>query len=150
MRRREARAAALRALYAIDVGKNELESALRAAFAEERMDSEGAAFARLLAEGVLEHQGEIDQRIGDLSHDWSLERLAAVDRNTLRLGAYELLYRQDEAPVGVVINEAVELAKSYSTPDSGRFVNGILGALARQLGQGGPETPLPPEGGSQS
>ncbi|MGE5589706.1 MAG: transcription antitermination factor NusB [Bacillota bacterium] len=149
MRRREARAAALRALYAIEVGKNELEAALRAAFVEERTDSEGMAFARSLAAGVLEHQDEIDRRIGSLSHDWSLERLAAVDRNTLRLGAYELLYRQDEAPVGVVINEAVELAKSYSTPDSGRFVNGILGALARQLGSGGSAPALPPEGGSQ-
>jgi len=149
MRRREARAAALRALYAIDVGKNELEPALRAAFVEERPDSEAMAFARSLASGVLEHQAEIDQRIGDLSHDWSLQRLAAVDRNTLRLGAYELLYRKDDAPVGVVINEAVELAKSYSTPDSGRFVNGILGSLARQIDQGAFEAALPPEGGNQ-
>lgn len=133
MRRRQARAAALRALFAVDVGKNDAEKALRAAFAEERSDRAGMDFARDLVTGVLAHQQEIDARIAALSRDWALSRLAAVDRNTLRLGVYELVYRAGTAPVGVVINEAVELVKAYSTPESGRFVNGLLGSLARQL-----------------
>ena len=133
MRRREARAAALRALFAADVGKNDIETALRVAFAEERPDRSGMDFARELVSGVLEHRAEIDARIEEFSRDWAVARLAAVDRNALRLGVYELLYRQGKTPVGVVINEAVELVKAYSTPESGRFVNGLLGNLARRL-----------------
>lgn len=133
MRRREARAAALRALFAVDLGKNDIDTALRVAFVEERPDRSGTDFVRELVSGVLEHRAEIDARIEELSRDWAVARLAAVDRNALRLGMYELLYRRGTTPVGVVINEAVELVKAYSTPESGRFVNGLLGTLARRL-----------------
>lgn len=157
MRRRSARATALRALFAIDLGKNDMESALRAALAEEQPDPEGVPFARELLLGVLEHQSEIDQSIGLLSRDWSLARLAAVDRNLLRLAIFELSYRQEQTPMPVVINEAVELAKEYSTPESGRFVNGILGSYARRTGAVAETTEQPApalgaddaEGGSQ-
>lgn len=161
MRRRSARAAALRALFAMDVGKNDTDAALRVAMAEDRLEPEGMAFARELLQGVLEHRDEIDARIGQLSRDWSVERLAAVDRNLLRLGLYELAYRHEHTPVAVAINEAVELAKEYSTPESGRFVNGILGGFARQQGLVDGASPvadpeaaevpkgLHPEGGSQ-
>jgi N utilization substance protein B len=86
-------------------------------------------YAVTLVHGTLEKQDEIDRRVSDLSSGWSLDRQAAVDRNILRLAAYELLY-VDDVPVGAAINEAVELAKKYSTEESGRFVNGVLGALA--------------------
>jgi len=93
-----------------------------------------ASFTVRLVRGTLEQQQEIDRRVAALSEGWSLDRQAAVDRNILRLAAYELLFVPD-IPVGASINEAVELAKKYSTAESGRFVNGVLGALAAQASQ---------------
>lgn len=82
--------------------------------------------------GVGERRAELDELIGAHSRGWSLSRMPAIDRNVLRLGAYELADRPD-VPVAVVIDEAVELAKRFSTDDSGRFVNGVLSALAPVL-----------------
>jgi len=90
------------------------------------------AFVVELVEGVGGHQGEIDGLISRFSIDWSLGRMPIVDRNLLRLAVFELLHRPG-TPVGVVIDEAVELAKRYSTEDSGRFVNGVLSAVAGQV-----------------
>lgn len=90
-----------------------------------------ASFAADLVTGTLHRTPELDRRLADLSAHWSLWRQAAVDRNILRLAAYELIYGSE--PAAVVINEAVELAKKYSTEESGRFVNGILGALAAEV-----------------
>jgi N utilization substance protein B len=86
-------------------------------------------FLQLLVHGVTERRDEIDARIAALSEGWALDRQAAVDRNIMRLAAFEILYLPD-IPMGASINEAVELAKKYSTSESGRFVNGVLGALA--------------------
>jgi N utilization substance protein B len=82
-------------------------------------------FTRELIAGVREHQPRIDEMIQGVAENWRLDRMAAIDRNILRLGAYEVLYR-DEIPPKVAINEALELAKRYSTAQSSRFVNGIL------------------------
>lgn len=82
-----------------------------------------------LVHGAMEKKDEIDRLVGSLSSGWALERQAAVDRNILRLAVYELLFVED-VPVGAAINEAVELAHKYSTEESGKFVNGVLGALA--------------------
>ena len=71
---------------------------------------------------------ELDELIGSLSDEWAVERMPVIDRNVLRLGAYELLHDRD-TPRAVVINEAIELAKEYSTEDSGRFINGVLAAI---------------------
>lgn len=95
-----------------------------------------AAFARALVGGVLAHGEEIDARLAALSTGWALERQAAVDRNIMRLAAYEMLY-VPEIPMGASINEAIEMAKKYSTDESGRFVNGVLGTLAGQLDRPG-------------
>ena len=89
-------------------------------------------FADPLIRGTLEHRDEIDARIKRLARNWELHRMATVDRNVLRLAIYEMLYRQDIPPV-VSINEAVDIAKKYSTDDSGRFVNGILDSLRKEL-----------------
>lgn len=86
----------------------------------------------LLVAGVEDHREEIDQLIAEHAHDWTLERMPAIDRNVLRLATFELAHRLD-VPVGVVIDEAVELVKRFSTDDSGRFVNGVLSALAAKL-----------------
>jgi N utilization substance protein B len=88
-----------------------------------------SAYARALVEGVQEHQADIDELIAKLADRWAIERMPVIDRALLRIGIFELLWR-DDIPTAVAINEAVELAKSLSTDESGRFVNGILGRVA--------------------
>ena len=90
------------------------------------------AFAEPLIRGTLEHREEIDALVGKFAKNWSLRRMAAVDRNVLRLAVYEMLHREDIPPV-VSINEAVDIAKKFSTQDSGKFVNGILDKLKGEL-----------------
>jgi N utilization substance protein B len=87
-------------------------------------------FAVELVEGISGRLPEIDGRIEALARDWTISRMPWVDRNILRLGAYEIL-AHDDVPVAVIINEAVDLAKRFSTEEAGRFVNGVLSALAK-------------------
>lgn len=129
--RREARELGLRMLFQLDLGKQPITEVVEAALAQSHLEGGNRQYAEELVRGSLDNLKEIDARITALTPDWTPERQAAVDRNILRLAAYELLYRPD-APVAAVVNEAVELAKKYSTAESGRFVNGVLGALARQ------------------
>jgi N utilization substance protein B len=88
-------------------------------------DAETRLFAEPLIRGVLEHREAIDERIKKHARNWDFHRIAAVDRNVMRLAIYEMLHREDIPPV-VSINEAVDIAKKFSTRDSGKFVNGIL------------------------
>lgn len=88
-------------------------------------------FALELARGVLRRQSEIDERLANLAANWTLRRMLAVDRSLLRLAAYELL--EERAPVAVIINEAVEIAKVFGDDKSPAFVNGMLDALAKEL-----------------
>jgi N utilization substance protein B len=97
-------------------------------------DPEGRAYADDAVRGVTATQEEVDQRIRDASTHWRLERMGRVDRNVLRLGAWELANRPD-VPRAVSLDEAVELAKSYGTDDSGAFVNGVLNKIAESLGR---------------
>ena len=90
------------------------------------------AYAVDVVTGVRDHADAIDGLITRLAPDWPLERMAAVDRAVLRVGVYELSQRPD-VPTAVVLDEAVELAKRFSTEESGRFVNGVLAAAAREL-----------------
>lgn len=85
-------------------------------------------YARLLITGICEHIAEIDQLVKDNSHHWRLERMSLVDRNILRIAIYEMKYGED-IPANVAINEALEIAKNYSMPDSVAFVNGVLDGL---------------------
>ena len=89
-------------------------------------------FADKLIRGVLEHQTGLDQKIQEHAQNWDLNRMAVVDRNILRLAIYEMLFRDDIPPI-VSINEAVDVAKKYSTQDSGKFVNGILDKIKGEL-----------------
>ena len=98
-------------------------------------------FGRSLCEEYLAHREEIDARLDRLSQGWTLERMPVVDRNLLRMALAELLYVAD-IPVGATIDEAVDLAKEYGTADSGKFVNGILGTVARELQEA--RKPSPP------
>ena len=95
-------------------------------------DAHAKGFAESLVRGTLANRAAIDAKLTERLRNWTLERLGSVERAVLRLGAYELLFAPDRAPAPVVINEAVDLAKYFGTSESGRFVNGILDALARR------------------
>ena len=86
----------------------------------------------LLTAGVSSHPTELDEIITEHSHTWTIHRMPAIDRNILRLAIYELMDRP-EVPIAVIINEAVELAKRFSTEESGRYVNGVLSAIAKKV-----------------
>jgi len=96
----------------------------------------GFDFASELVWGVIEHSAELDDRISRHAKDWSIERMPAIDRNLLRMALFEMLHL-DDVPAPVAINEAVELAKIYSTEDSSRFVNGVLGSVSAELSSSG-------------
>jgi N utilization substance protein B len=93
------------------------------------------SLAELLVRGVDERRDEIDELIRRFAKGWTLERMPVIDRTVLRIGTFELLGRS-EVPTAVVLDEAVKLAKEYSTDDSGRFVNGLLAAIAREARPG--------------
>jgi methylenetetrahydrofolate dehydrogenase (NADP+)/methenyltetrahydrofolate cyclohydrolase len=143
---------ALRALYEIEIGKQTPEDAVQHCLGDVELDEDAEQFAYDLVRGVSLHKAEIDRRIEALSHEWALDRQACVDRNVLRLAAYELMFCPG-IPTAATINEAVELVKKYSTRDSGRFVNGVLGALADGLAKtsivGTSQTPSDPSTGTE-
>jgi N utilization substance protein B len=91
------------------------------------------SFVMSLTEGVIAHTPELDATIQPLAPDWPLAQVARIDRNILRMGLYELLHCQDTVPARVAINEAVELAKSFGSDNSSKFINGVLGTAYRTL-----------------
>jgi N utilization substance protein B len=96
------------------------------------------AFMKELAEGVLKKRPEIDMIITKAAPDWPLDKISIIDRNVLRIGLYELLFSdREEVPAKVAINEAIELAKSFGGENSGKFVNGVLGSVYKELGEPG-------------
>ena len=137
--RRAARELALNVLYQVDVAKLPWEEAPQTALENTNLEEAAAEFATVLVEGTLQRIKEIDSKVSDLSVGWEPQRQPAVDRNILRMSMFEILCL-DYIPPSVTINEAVELAKKFSAEESGRFVNGVLGALMRQLGNYEEET----------
>ncbi len=125
MTRRFARELALQTLYSVEIGHQEPAEALDVALRDERDPGGDRAFVEDLVFGTLEHTEASDAVIAPLLEGWTLDRLPTVDRIVLRMSVYELAHH-GETPRAVVINEAVELAKKFSTDDSGRFVNGVL------------------------
>ncbi len=126
--RREARRIALDILFQADVTGEEPEDAMRDWVEAER---EVPPFSRELVEGVAEHLPDIDLLLEEHTEDWPVKRMPALDRTILRVAIEELRFRED-IPDSVAINEAVEAANELSTEDSGRFVNGVLGRIARE------------------
>ena len=104
--------------------------ALEGAFEEVVLSPEQKEFAQRAVLGFFEHQQELDALIEANIHGYSMDRIAAVDRNLLRLATYELMY-EDAIPPAVTVNEAIEIARKYSTAESGKFVNGVLGSVIR-------------------
>jgi N utilization substance protein B len=94
---------------------------------------EDTDFVSELVHGVLKNQDDLDNHIRPLAPEWPLEQIARIDRNILRLGLYELLYRAEQVPPKVAINEAVELAKAFGSDNSSKFINGVLGTAYRTL-----------------
>lgn len=132
-RRREAREAAIQFLFHHDVGGNPSTEKELDAFWHLRPTSESVrTFAIPLIQGTIDHKSEIDARIQKYVENYELNRIAAVDRNILRLAIYEMFFREDIPPV-VSINEAIELAKRFGSEESGRFVNGVLDKVKTEL-----------------
>ncbi len=124
--RRKSRILALNVLYLIDVSKLTLDKAINSVFDQhQNYPTRVKSFASLLITGTIQNLTLIDKIIQSYLKNWTLERMAVIDRNILRFATFELLYCP-ETPVSVIINEAIEIAKEYSTADSGRFVNGLL------------------------
>lgn len=126
--RRIAREQALQVLYSVAVGDREPGDAVRDVVGE-NADSDQRAFVEELALGTLEYADEADRIVGPLLQGWTIERLPTIDRLLIEMATFELHCRPD-TPKAVAINEAVALAKRFSTEDSGRFVNGVLSAVA--------------------
>jgi transcription antitermination protein NusB len=134
--KRSARELALNILYQVDGAGVPMEEALRAALNQSTLEIDAKQFVEMLVSGTREKMEEIDVRLRDLSPDWPLERQATVDRNILRLAAFEI-DNVKSVPRVVAINEAVELAKKFSTAESGKFINGVLAAYLRKYAENG-------------
>ena len=124
-RRRQGRETALQALYLCDTGKMSVEEAFRIVSYGSPADEKTLIFARELADGAEAHKEALDAHIRTVARNWSLERMAVVDRNILRMSSFELIHHP-KTPVKVVIDEALEIAKSFSSAESSKFINGIL------------------------
>jgi N utilization substance protein B len=126
--RHQARIAALQALYEIDCTGHTPEVVIEQRLEQAKLPESGEQFARELAQGIYAHRESLDTCIARYAPEWPVDQIAIIDRNILRMAAYEILVSQD-TPIKVAINEAVELAKQFGSDSSGRFVNGVLGTL---------------------
>ena len=124
-KRTRARELALQALYQVDTRGDEVRDDLDDFMRRRDSDREVCEFARALIDGCLRERDALDEAIVEVARNWQLARMAVIDRNILRLAVYELLYL-DDVPPKVSINEAIDMAKKYSTAESGSFVNGVL------------------------
>jgi N utilization substance protein B len=152
MKRRKARECALQFLYRIDffdgsggetkryTKPGELEGEIESFWNDAGdVEQDVKSFATDIVTGTIEHLEEIDSVIQRVAEKWTLLRIASIDRNILRFAAYELLFRKD-IPSAVTINEALEIAKKYSTAESASFINGLLDRIAREYGMKGADT----------
>jgi N utilization substance protein B len=132
--RSEGRESALQMLFAMEAAGGSADRVIANYWRETPGDPEGRAYADEVVHGVSADLDKLDEAIRKASTNWRLERMARVDRNVLRLGAWELMQRS-AVPRAVILDEAVELAKRYGSEDSGAFVNGVLDRLANDVGR---------------
>jgi N utilization substance protein B len=144
-RRSRAREVALQLLYQRDLNPKVPRRALERFVRERLRDADLEAFCLALYDGVIANAAAIDSRLSAVAENWRLTRMAVVDRNVLRLGAFELLHTP-ETPAGVAINEAIEIARRYGSLDSPGFVNGILDRVRR----GADRAPAAPASSSEA
>ncbi|HDM70449.1 MAG TPA: transcription antitermination factor NusB [Thermotogales bacterium] len=124
------REAVFKAIFQYDFTKEDPNDALEMIIKEENLDGEIERTCRRFVKGIIENLEKIDSLIKAHLFKWSFNRLSSVDRNVLRLGVYELLFEND-IPIEVTLNEAIEIAKKYGSEKSGKFVNGILDRIAK-------------------
>lgn len=127
--RHKARALALQVLYEVDSSGHRAEEVLTHLLEEERLPEENVSFARELVRGVIQNKEKIDENIRSFAPAWPIGQIPLVDRNILRLAIFEILL-DNKVPVKVAINEAVELAKTFGSDNSSKFVNGVLGSVS--------------------
>lgn len=141
MRRRVAREIALQSLYQIDMNGVSAAEAVNVAVHEAENDNEAQVdhkekimpeYIRELVDGTLSNRDRIDELLAGYLKGWKMDRLSRVDREVLRLAAFEMLFQED-VPPKVVVNEAIDLAKHFGTDDSGKFVNGVLGKMIKDV-----------------
>jgi len=133
--RRSGREAALQMLFQLEASGVSSAQAIELFWRTyEDADPEGKAYADTIVRGVADNLDAIDKRVTAASQNWRLERMSRVDRNLLRLGTWELIFRSD-VPRAVILDEAVELAKSFGTDESSGFVNGVLDRIASDVGR---------------
>ncbi|MBI2849970.1 MAG: transcription antitermination factor NusB [Chloroflexi bacterium] len=127
--RRKARGIALQALYEIDFAGHSAEEVMKRLMAEEKLHGENASFVRNLVTGVLQNKEKLDENIRNFAPAWPIDQIPAIDRNILRLAIFEILV-DNKVPIKVAINEAVELAKTFGSESSAKFINGVLGSVS--------------------
>lgn len=144
-----ARSIVLQSFYEWDFRKknqNELKNILERNIKELGPDTEDIDFIYNLADSIMKLQDKIDKIIEKAAPEWPLEQITVIDRNVLRVGLYELLFGdRKEVPPKVAINEAIELAKTYGGESSGKFINGVLGTVYREIGEPGKDEGKPKE-----
>ncbi|NMA61758.1 MAG: transcription antitermination factor NusB [Firmicutes bacterium] len=133
MSRRLARQVAFQTLFQIDLGKNDLEAALEYRLSETTLSQQDMDYVRRAVRGVNQQLPALDRQINAVAEGWEVHRLGSIDRSILRLAIYEIVF-MDDIPVGVAVNEAVELAKEFGDDNSPRFINGLLGTVVRDGG----------------
>jgi N utilization substance protein B len=131
-KRRKARELVLKSLYSWEISGNKAEEVFNDLLSREELDTSSKLFAGELFRKVVENQKKIDELIKENVQHWDFSRIAVVDKNILRMGICEILYIED-IPLKVSLDEAIELAKKYSSEDSGSFVNGVLDAIAKKI-----------------
>ncbi len=127
--RRRARGLALQALYEIDSARHEPEEVIKHLLVEQKLTGENADFMRELVNGVIRNREKIDGSIRNFAPAWPIRQISVIDRNILRLAIFEILL-DNNVPVKVAINEAVELAKTFGSDGSPKFINGVLGSVS--------------------
>lgn len=127
--RHKARTIALQALYEVDSAARRPETVVERLLSEADLSEENNAFVRELVDGAVRKKDDIDRNIHRFAPAWPVEQIAMVDRNILRLAIFEILF-DNKVPVKVAVNEAVELAKTFGSDNSAKFINGVLGSVS--------------------
>jgi len=130
-KRRKARESTLQILFQLEFNDSQLDKTISQFLENKKADKEEKELCTRLICGIVANQAEIDKIIQSASQNWRISRMAIVDKNILRMAAYEMLYDKDLAPA-IIINEAIEIAKKYSSDQSATFINGILDALNKK------------------
>lgn len=131
-KRRKARESTLQILFQLEFDDSEPENVFASFWRERKASKEIKEYSQWLVEGIVSHQERIDHLIQSVSANWRIARMAIVDRNILRIAVFELLYEENVAPA-IVINEALEITKKYSSEEAATFVNGILDAARKKI-----------------